>query len=131
MAAEMLKIAGMAILAVSAGMILRQYRPEMAVQVSLAAGIIILAYGLEAVLGIRDGVEAFLAKYGVSGESAKAIFKIIGIAYMAQFASDICRDCGENAVASKVELAGRVMMIVVAFPLIISTMDGIGGLMGQ
>jgi len=131
MAAAVIRIAGMAVIAVSAVQILRQCRPELAVYVSIAAALAILALCLDTIQGLRQAVEEFLLKYSYSigGESIKAVLKITGIAYIAQFAADACRDCGESAVASKVELAGRLMMVAAAFPLISSTMTAIMELM--
>lgn len=129
MAAAVIRIAGMAVIAVSAVQILRQCRPELAVYVSIAAALAILALCLDTIQGLRQAVEEFLLKYSIGGESIKAVLKITGIAYIAQFAADACRDCGESAVASKVELAGRLMMVAAAFPLISSTMAAIMELM--
>lgn len=126
-----MKTAGIALLGVCAALVVKGTRPEIAMQISLAAGIGVLLYALSFAGDFQANAQAFIQKYGLNGGSFKAALKITGIAYIAQFAADTCRDCGESAVAAKVELAGRIMMVVTAFPLIVSTVEAIGSLMPQ
>lgn len=129
MAMDALRITAVAIMAVCAVLVLKSYRPELAMMVGLIAGIVILAYGINMVSGIADLVNNLLDSYGVDGQGVKSAGKIIGIAYIAQFGADTCRDCGESSLAGKVELTGRLMMVTAAMPLVISTVEAIGGLM--
>lgn len=129
MAAEGFRLAAVAIIALCAVLILKSYRPELAMQVSVAAGIAVLIYGLRLAGSIVDAANGMLSKYGLDPAGIKAVTKVIGIAYIAQFSADTCRDCGENSLAGKVELTGRLMMITAAIPLVVSTVEAIGGLM--
>lgn len=131
MAADVIKLSAGAIVALCAVMIIRNHRPELAMQVSIAAGIAILACGVNAVGDIAQTAKTIMMRYELDSESLGSAVKIIGIAYIAQFSSDTCRDCGENSLAGKVELVGRLMMVAAALPLVISTLDAIGGLMGK
>lgn len=126
--AAALKIAGVAVIAVSAAALLRSVRPELAVQVSLAAGVVILGYAISLLSGVTEELSRMAAEIGLEDGSLKAVLKVTGIAYVAQFASDVCRDAGESAVASRAELAGRILMIAAAFPLISSTVSALRGL---
>ena len=114
MAADVIKLSAGAIVALCAVMIIRNYRPELAMQVSIAAGIAILAYGVNAVGDIAQTAKTIMMQYELDSESLGSAVKIIGIAYIAQFSSDTCRDCGENSLAGKVELVGRLMMVAAA-----------------
>lgn len=131
MVTEILKLSAVAVIALCAVMVIKNHRPELAVQVSIAAGIAILAYGLSTVGGIAHTADVIFDRYGLDLEGIKSIGKMIGIAYIAQFSADTCRDCGESSLAGKVEFAGRLMMVSAAMPLVISTLEEIGGLMGQ
>jgi stage III sporulation protein AD len=53
------------------------------------------------------------------------ILKIIGIAYITEFGSQVCRDAGEGAVAGKIEFAGKIMIMVMAIPIIALVLDTI------
>ena len=69
-----------------------------------------------------------MQNYSVDGAGIAAVVKITGIAYTAQFSADICRDAGESAVASRIELAGRLMMLLAALPMVLSAVEAICGL---
>lgn len=131
MGGEVLKLSAVAVIALCAVMVIKSYRPELAMQVSIGAGIVILAYGINTVSGIVQTADSFMSRYGIDPEGMKSIGKMIGIAYIAQFSADTCRDCGESSLAGKVEFAGRLMMVTAAIPLVISTLEAIGGLMGR
>ncbi|MBU3811188.1 MAG: stage III sporulation protein AD [Candidatus Niameybacter stercoravium] len=53
----------------------------------------------------------------------KIIFKIIGIAYIAEFGYQLCKDAGESAIASKVQLAGKVLILVLASPIVLALIE--------
>lgn len=131
MTAEVIKLSGAAVITLCAVTVLKGYRPELALQVGIAAGVVILSFGMNAISGTVQAAKALMSGYGIDPEGMMAVGKMIGIAYIAQFSADTCRDCGESSLAGKVELVGRLMMVAAAIPLIISTMEEIGGLMGQ
>jgi len=131
MAEDLIKITGIALIGISAALIVKTTRPELAVHISVITGVVILLYSFSLVEGFRYQAQEFMENYGLDATSFKAALKITGIAYIAQFAADTCRDCGESAIASRVELAGRIMIIVTAFPLIISTVKAIGTIIAK
>lgn len=128
MVMDVLKLAAVAVTALCAVMILKNYRPELAVLASIAAGISILAYGVKTASGTAYAVNSLMNRYGLDPEGMKSVMKMIGIAYIAQFCADTCRDCGESSLAGKVELAGRLMLVTAAIPLVASTVEAAGGL---
>ncbi|MDR0840955.1 MAG: stage III sporulation protein AD [Christensenellaceae bacterium] len=123
------KLAGIAVLSVTAGIVLRTYRPDMALQLSMAVCAVLLLFAIEDIAAIRGAIEDVCARYGFQSAHLKLIFKVIGIAYMAQFASETCRDAGESAVASKVELVGRVLILGAALPALLAVLGLLSGLL--
>jgi len=57
------------------------------------------------------------------------ILKVIGIAYIAEFGAQVCRDAGEGAVAAKVELAGKALVLLLALPIVYAILDFVGRLL--
>ena len=112
------KLALFALAACGAAMTVRAYRPELALQIGVAAGIVILIYAIEELSGAYTSLGEYIKLFGLSGEYFPAMLKITGIVYIMQFAADVCRDAGEGAIAGKVELAGRAMVIAVCVPMI-------------
>ena len=95
----------------------------MAIQVSIAAGITLLIVVVGEITGFVDTVKNAAASYGLNSDYIMLIFKVVGIAYIIQLAAQICTDAGESAIASKVELAGRVMILLAAAPTAFSILD--------
>lgn len=112
-----------ALLASSIVILIRSYRPEIALQVSIIAGVMLLVYIVTQVSGVLDSLRALAERYGISMAYIGILVRIIGIAYLAQFAGEICKDAGEFAMASKVELGGRIMILAAALPAAVSLLE--------
>lgn len=117
------KLASFALLAASVVVLVRVYRPDMALQISIISGLIILGFVISQLSGVVSSLSAFAQRYGIDTSYIGILLKIIGIAYIAQFACEICKDAGESALASKVELGGRIMILAAALPAAISILD--------
>lgn len=115
-------------IAVSIALVLKNQRPELALQVSVVTGIVLLGAAIAIAGEIKQQAEEFMRDYSVDGAGIAAVVKITGIAYTTQFSADICRDAGESAVASRIELAGRLMMLLAALPMVLSAVEAICGL---
>ncbi|HOF94111.1 MAG TPA: stage III sporulation protein AD [Clostridia bacterium] len=112
-----------ALLATSVVLLIRSYRPEIALQVSIITGVMLLVYLVTQVSGVLDSLRALAERYGLSMSYIGILVRIIGIAYLAQFAGEICKDAGESAMASKVELGGRIMILAAALPAAVSLLE--------
>lgn len=110
-------IAGIAICAAIVAAMLRRYNQEYAITIVIAAGIIILIEMLSSLAPAIRQIRTLLSSAGLSSSYALILFKTLGICFLAQFAADSCRDAGENALASKVELAGKITIVILALPL--------------
>jgi len=120
---EILQIAGLGVVATILAHVLKTQRPELAVQISIITGIVVflmVASKLSAVIELLNG---FTKKANIDITYMSTILKIIGIAYIAEFGAEVCKDAGEGAIASKIELAGKVIIIVLAAPIITSLLD--------
>ena len=62
-------------------------------------------------------------RVGLESQYLHMVIKIIGVAYLSQFASELCRDAGEGSMASKIELAGKVMILTLSMPVIYRLLD--------
>ena len=114
---EIVTIAGVVVIAAFLAVILRQQRPEMAMAVSLAAGIGVLALVLVKSLPMIDTLRELLSSAALPAEYGTILFKALGICLLTQLAADACRDAGEGALASKAELAGKLLLLTLSLPL--------------
>ena len=60
---------------------------------------------------------------GIRAEYIKIMFKVIGISYLIQFGAELCRDCGENSLASKIELGGKAIILSLTLPVVYKIFD--------
>lgn len=114
---EIVTIAGVVVVAAFLAVILRQQRPEQALAVSLAAGLGILALVVSKALPVIGSLRELLEGAALPAEYGAILFKALGICLLTQLAADACRDAGEAALASKAELAGKLLLLTLALPL--------------
>ncbi len=117
------KVVGVALVAVAASLVLRAYRPELGLQIAVAAGVLILVLTLDELAAMSGFLGDVLGRFQIDTEYLKVMLKVIGVAYLAQFAADLCRDAGEGAVAGKVELAGRVLILALCLPVLAAILE--------
>lgn len=122
---SLVQIVSFAIVATLIAMILKQYRPEYTLLVSLFAGVVILAFAVSKVEMIISLLEGLIQDIGINQEFFVILLKITGIAYVIEFASNVCKDAGESAIASKVELAGKLLIVTLSVPIISTLMETI------
>ena len=120
---EVIKIIGIGMISLIIIIIIKQYRPEFAVYISIIAGILILAISLQKMGEIVSLIKSISDKAGINGEFLKIILKITGIAILAEFAVSICKDSGESAIASKIEMGSKVIIISMSIPIISSLLE--------
>lgn len=103
--------------------IVRQQRPEYALQLSIMTGVIILTMMLGKINSIMTVMKQLATRANINLLYMDTVLKIIGIAYIAEFGAQICRDAGEGAVANKIEFAAKVIVMMLAIPIIIAVFD--------
>lgn len=120
---SIVRIAGLSLVAVAASVAVKQIKPEIGLYIPIIAAAVIFIYALSAMSGILDEISGKLESYGLNNEYMAVLFKSLGIAYITQFATDCCKDAGESAIATKVELFGKVMVLACALPVMFSVLD--------
>ncbi len=106
----------------------KKYNSEIAFQVSLVTGLVILVFILDYLIFVVDFIKNLVNKYNLPFEYLSIVLKIIGIAYLSEFAVNLLKDVGENSIASKVETAGKIIIVVISLPLFNSFFEMIFGL---
>lgn len=96
---------------------LKRYNGEMSLMVALAGCIFIFLSLLTSITSLFDTVEEILSAACIDITFVTVLLKAIGICFVTEFASDCCKDAGQNALASNVALAGKLMVLVSAVPL--------------
>ena len=120
---EIIQIAGIGILATIIVIILKETRPEFALYISIVTGVIIFSFVLTKLVYVIDVLRVLSTKANMETTYFSTIFKIIGIAYITEFSSQISKDAGEGSIAMKIELGGKVLIMVLAIPILLALMD--------
>ena len=122
---EIIKIIGIGLIALILIIIIKQYKPEFAVYISIISGISILVLSLSNISGIINLLKDISAKASINSKFLEIIFKITGIAILTEFAVSLCQDFGEKAIASKIDIGGKVIIITMSLPIITSLLETI------
>jgi len=109
---------------------LKEYRPEYAALTAISAGCLILGMVLVQVIPTIGELNSLMRQANVDTGYFAVAFKALGICYLTQFASDICRDFGQSSLAGKVDLAGKVMIVTISLPLLSGIIEVALGLVG-
>lgn len=120
---EISKVIAIALISIILIIVLKQHRPEFAIYASIVSGLLILFLVLNELSPIISMLQNLSEKMGVSSKFFIILLKITGIAYLTEFGSSVCKDSGETAIASKVELAGKVLIIGMSIPIIRTLMQ--------
>lgn len=120
---EVIKIIGIALIALIVIILLKQYRPEFAVYISLLAGVLILVLVMDKLTGIVNLLQSLADKTSINGTFLTLLIKITGIAFLSEFAVSICKDSGEGAIASKIEIGSKIIIISMSIPIISSLLE--------
>lgn len=122
---EVIKIIGIGLIALILIIILKQYKPEFVIYVSLIAGSLILTLTFSKISGIIELINSLSSKASINQEFIKLLIKITGIAILTEFAVSICKDTGETAIASKIDMGGKVIMVSMSVPIIAGLLETI------
>ena len=120
---EIIKIIGIAFIALIIIIMLKQYRPEYAVFISILTGVLILFLVMDKLTGIINLIQSIQDKYSINTQFIAILIKITGIAFLSEFAVSICKDSGEAAIASKIELGSKIIIISMSIPIISNLLE--------
>ena len=124
MVTEVLKLCGFGLLAAVLCAVVRQIKPESAVFVNIAAGLMLLIFAAKTLAPSVSAIGELADTAGISGEFADVLLKALAISYITSLSADVARDAGENALGTKLELAGRVSIAAISLP-VFTTLAGL------
>lgn len=126
---EIMQIVGLGLLAAILILVVKEQKPIFAFLLAAFTGLFIFLY----LVGRIDAVITMLVdlaeRTGIPSVYLKTILKMIGIAYIAEFGAQIVRDAGQESIASKIEFAGKVLILVMAVPIIGVIVETVVGLL--
>ncbi|MGL4850044.1 MAG: stage III sporulation protein AD [Clostridium sp.] len=120
-----IKIVAFAFVALFMFLFFKGKRDDIAILISLIAGIAILGIVILQLGEVITFFKDVANKAGMDIVYIGIIMKIIAIAFLTSFASEICKDAGANSIGGKIELAGKVGILLLAIPILMAVLDSI------
>lgn len=103
--------------------LIRPVRPEIAVWLSVITGLVIIGRILPLIDFLVRTLTDIVARTKASPVYFSTVLKVVGIAYLTGFGAEVCRDAGERATAGKLELAGTIIILITALPVLIAVLE--------
>ena len=126
---DILKVSMFGISAVLLALILKSYRPEYRYYISIAVCICIFMFvgtKLELIIGYAEKMQSLIH---LDNSYLEMILKMIGITYVAEFASNLCKDSGYHTIAGQIELFAKLSILAIGMPVMLAFMETIGELL--
>ena len=120
---DIVKIVGIGIIATTLSVILKQQKSEFAVQISIVTGLIIFSFILSQLEYVIDTLHSLAKRVELDSLYFSTVLKVVGISYIGEFGAQISRDAGEGAIASKIELGAKVIIMTMSVPILMSLLD--------
>ena len=117
------KIIGVGLIALVISMVLKQYKPDMSIYISLIAGCIIMFMVIDKLGNIVQLLKTVASKIEINKGFLDILLKITGIAILSEIAISLCKDAGESSLANKIEIGTKVIIISFSIPIISSLLE--------
>ena len=126
---DIIRILGVAIITTFLVLMIKPHKPEIAILLGLGGGILVVLLFVESLQDVIAGLSRIAGATGLGGDGQgganmfSALLRIIGIGYLTEFAANICEDAGNTSMSKKVTLAGKVLILILALPIINNLID--------
>lgn len=120
---DIFKIGIIGIIAVILAITIKNQSQQISLLISITTGILIFLIILPSLENVIEAIFDIIKKLDIGIGYIGIILKIIGISYISEFCTQICQDAGENAIASKIELGGKVIIMLISVPIITELLD--------
>ena len=122
---DILKIISFILISLLLYLLFKDKRSDLAVLILLVSGVMVFIYSIGQINEIITFLKNIAEKAEIDGLYLGVILKIIGIAYISSFCSEICKDSGASSLASKVELSGKLFILILAIPILMAVLNSI------
>lgn len=122
---EIIKIVAFAFTALFIVLVFKGRRDDLAVYISIAVGIVIFLFMISKITTVLQFIQQLASKANIDFVYLTTVFKILAIAYLASFCSEICKDAGQGSLGAKVEFAGKILILGLAIPILMAVLQSI------
>ena len=127
---DIVKISMLGIAGVLFGFMLKGTSPEYAFYVSFGVGILILMAAVSRLEYLYDALKKMQSDLPIERSYMTAILKMLGISYIGQFTSGICKDAGYGNIGNQIELFGKLAVMTVSMPILLGLLETVSSFLG-
>lgn len=114
----MWKVSLIGVIAVILCIMIKKVRPELSSMLSITTGIIIFFYSMACISSVLSFVRTLLDMLPIDDFYIYELIKMLGVTYVAEFAENICKDAGYQAVACQIEIFAKLTIVIMSIPII-------------
>ena len=122
---DIFKIVSIGIIGTFLSLTVRSYKAELGVLTALTTAFLLISYTVPALNDVVNGIKNLSENAKIDSLYIKTVIKIIGIAYITQFSSELAKDANEAFLSKKLELVGKISIIALMMPIISSLLTAI------
>lgn len=126
---DIVKIVVIGLATVFASIIVKQTKPEISILINIAGGILLVLMVVDMLGEVFTNFYNIFQKTGIDNNLLIPILKIVGVGYLCEFGANICNDAGSSSIADKVLFCGKIVILLLALPIIKSVIDVVMGLL--
>ncbi|MGI5854222.1 MAG: stage III sporulation protein AD [Bacillota bacterium] len=115
---ELIQIIGIGLVGTFLYLLIKEQRPEMALQIGLVTGALIFFLLLGKLTAVIYTIQQLAGRANVNPVYLNTVFRVLGVAYLAGFAAQICRDAGQGSIAARIDMAAKVLIMFMAIPIL-------------
>ena len=115
---DIFKIIGFGFVATVLAIVLKGYKPEFALSISVLSAVAIFFFIAPYLVSVLNMFFDIAGKVNIDAGYITIVLRIIGVAYVTEFGAQLCRDAGEGAIASKMEFAGKIAVLAMGMPVL-------------
>ncbi|WP_413379794.1 stage III sporulation protein AD [Alkalihalobacillus sp. 1P02AB] len=123
MTIDIIQIVGLGLIATFLALVVKEQKPQFAFLLTVFVGVFIFLFLIDEIAKVIQMLQSIAEQASMNMIYLQTILKIIGIAYIAEFGAQIAKDAGQAAIASKIELAGKVLILVMAIPILTAVIE--------
>ena len=124
------QLVGVAFVTAVAAILVKSTKPELALVVTIAGSIILLLFALEIFRGSMDIFAEIAEATGLSATIVRTLLKMVGIGYIVEFSAGVLHDFGQDSLADKLIFCGKIVILVLAVPILESVLGLVSDLLG-
>lgn len=126
---DIMKIAAIAIAGVIMASVVKSFKPELSLYVVLTTIMVIFVMALDKLTSVFQFLSSVYGEMTYGKDFFPIIVKVLVVAYLADFTSQLCKDAGESAIGSKVELAGKIVIFYLSMPILLAILELINSIL--